>query len=241
MFRGLVYCGILGMLLLSLMLPAQTPGEQYLNEPLNNRQLNHDYWEKTVQGIDYSSDEKKVKKKEPTERSYPTERQPPSISFGSGAWSFFAKFILILGAIILIALLLRSLLGYGGFRTKKMPVTKSEASVIDLEKIEENILETDLERYIRQALEQQQYALAIRLYYLNILKELSQLKQIKWKKDKTNRAYLNEMQSSALNPTFRQLTFIFERVWYGANAIDEADFNMLEPQFQAFLQQLNQS
>ena len=139
----------------------------------------------------------------------------------------------------MLALLLRYLLGYEGFRRNKKITPSANAEAIDLEQIEENIHETDFERYIRQALESKQFALAIRLYYLHILNELSQLKHIKWKKDKTNRTYLNEMSSSPFNQSFRQLTLIFERVWYGNGELDEADFNALEPHFKTFLQQLN--
>ncbi len=228
--------------LLPTLLFAQSPGEEYLHEPLNQNQLDRTQWEKTVNGLDYTSSRKKVQKKDANERNYPRERQLPSLSFGGGIWAILAKIILIVGGIILIAFLLKYLLGYEGFRSKKSIKTNEVINgEIDLEQIEENIHETDLERYIRQALESKQYALAIRLYYLHILKDLSQLQHIKWKKDKTNRAYLDEMNSSPYNQSFRQLTLIFERVWYGANELNEADFKQLEPQFKIFLEQINPS
>ena len=47
---------------------------------------------------------------------------------------------------------------------------------------EEHIYESDLDRFIREATEQGNYALAIRLYYLAIIKELSLNRTILWKK-----------------------------------------------------------
>ena len=55
------------------------------------------------------------------------------------------------------------------------------------EKIEENIHESDLDKFIKQAESEEKYNLAIRLYYLAIIKELSLGKLIKWKRNKTNR------------------------------------------------------
>jgi hypothetical protein len=88
-----------------------------------------------------------------------------------------------------------------------------------------------LERFIREAVDQQKYALAIRLYYLAIIKELSLSKLIKWKRDKTNWSYLNEVRTTALSQPFRETTRIFERVWYGEGTLDEKEFLSIKPKF----------
>ena len=59
-------------------------------------------------------------------------------------------------------------------------------------------------------------------------------KWIKWKKDKTNRNYLNELKALDIKNQFSQLTNIFERVWYGEVAVNEAIFTEIEGQFKGF-------
>ena len=95
-----------------------------------------------------------------------------------------------------------------------------------------------MEGFIRQALAEKNYALAVRLYYLAILKELSLTNQIKWKKDKTNREYLREMSGKKLASPFRETTLIFERVWYGNEELTGEVFGTLEPKFKSILQEM---
>ena len=103
--------------------------------------------------------------------------------------------------------------------------------MINLEKIEENLHRADLESFILQALKQEEYALALRLYYLSILKELSQRKAIHWKREKTNRQYVWEMRQSPLSGAFEEVTRIFEQAWYGGRQMDKREYQALEPKF----------
>ena len=103
--------------------------------------------------------------------------------------------------------------------------------ILKLEKIEENLHRADLESFILQALKQEEYALALRLYYLSILKELSQRKAIHWKREKTNRQYVWEMRQSPLSGAFEEVTRIFEQAWYGGRQMDKREYQALEPKF----------
>ena len=105
----------------------------------------------------------------------------------------------------------------------------------DIEVIEENIYESDLEDFIQQATQQKNYNLAIRLFYLAIIKELSLAKLIKWKRDKTNKDYLNEMRGTELYSSFREQTQIFERIWYGESNLQQTDYANLAGAFQKLL------
>ncbi|MEO0779887.1 MAG: DUF4129 domain-containing protein, partial [Bacteroidota bacterium] len=80
------------------------------------------------------------------------------------------------------------------------------------------------------------YRLAARLYYLAIIKELSLHEAIQWKRDKTNRDYLRELVGHPLRDEFRALTLVFERIWYGDRALEEADFPLLQARFEQLLQ-----
>jgi len=194
-------------------------------------------WERVTKDIDYSSDTaKERKKKDEKKREQGGEAGGGSSRFFEGGnASGIMKFIIIVLAVVVVALLLRSLLGLNKPKNKKI----KKVQAIDLERIEENIHEANLDDFIRQALEQQNFALAIRLYYLAILKELSLKNTIHWKKDKTNKDYLREMRQSDLFGDFRELTAIFERVWYGESPIQAREFHQLEPRFRRMIQQIN--
>ena len=116
------------------------------------------------------------------------------------------------------------------FAPRSRKISKSFNN-FSIEKIENNIHETDLDRFIRKAVEEKKFVLAIRLYYLAIIKELSLSKMIKWKRDKTNRNYLNEIRSTSLFNPFKEVTRIFERVWYGQGNLDEKEYLSIKPKF----------
>jgi hypothetical protein len=135
---------------------------------------------------------------------------------------------------MLLALLVFVVIKSGLFNTNariKQTITGAEL----LENIEDNLHESDLERALRLALEAQDYRLAIRIYYLTIIKELSLKDMIKWKRDKTNGQYVREMLEKPEGTAFRSLTVSFERAWYSNETIMLKHFEALNPQFQSFI------
>ena len=220
------------------------PEELYLNEAIQQRDFEETNWQEATAGLDYSSDVKKKAKPKKEEEEEPNnnerrlQRNNPSVSFGEGTASAILKFLIILGGAVCLFLILRSLLGLGSLpRNKK--IDTAEKGEINIEKIEENIHESDLNHYIKKALADQNYILAIRLYYLAGLKELSLQNLIKWKKDKTNKEYLREMRGHEKYEELKQMTQIFDRVCYGNFQLQESDFRQIEPMFQQFIQTLS--
>lgn len=59
------------------------------------------------------------------------------------------------------------------------------------------------------------YRLAVRLGYLQVLKQLADQGLIRWQPDKTNHDYLFELPAGPLPEAFRELTRQFDYVWYG--------------------------
>ena len=98
----------------------------------------------------------------------------------------------------------------------------------------EDIHDIDYERQIQDAIAAHQYRLAVRLYYLYVLKTLSDSKQIDWKIDKTNHDYLSEMTGSPLSQPFSEMTRAFEYAWYGDRPLDETAFQRVQHSFQQF-------
>jgi hypothetical protein len=213
-----------------------TPEDRYLESEIRTHRFDRNKWSETISGIDYDQ-----KKENGRNRNYEEPADPGSgggrfrrggSTFMPGAGTAFAQFLLIAGGVILIALLIWSILGYGKAKNKKI---KKESKEIDIRKIEENIHEADMDDYIRQAKDAKDFNLAVRLYYLAALKELSLRKLIKWKVDKTNGEYLREMRAQADYQEFRALTRIFEQSWYGNRPLDAEAFAELEPRFTRFI------
>lgn len=112
---------------------------------------------------------------------------------------------------------------------------KAEEDPLAYNRLTENIHELDFNSLIEEAIEQHNYRLAVRLFYLKTLKQLTDKQLIHWQSTKTNRVYVDELGNSLLRKEFEQLTSQFEYIWYGEFRVTEAEFNLLKEQFQFFL------
>jgi len=79
----------------------------------------------------------------------------------------------------------------------------------------------------------------VRVYYLEVLKQLSLKDLIKWQRDKTNSEYLREMRQQTHFKDFRHVTRIFERVWYGDTKIEQDTFQQISPEFELYLSKVS--
>lgn len=160
---------------------------------------------------------------------------------GEGTMSGVFKIILIILAVILAAVLVFRLAG-GSFEVKapeKNTNPRDINSTVNIKNIEENLHKSDMEILIDKSLAEGNYMLAVRLYYLWAIKELSNKRLIKWKRDKTNRDYIREMRKTDLNKPFREVTRIFERVWYGSQEeLKQTDYLSIQKKLDAFVQQV---
>ena len=76
-----------------------------------------------------------------------------------------------------------------------LKIKREELKKEDIQDGVENIEDVDIESLLARAREEGNFKIAIRLYYLLLLKKLHTLNVIVWKKDKTNRDYLSELFS----------------------------------------------
>ncbi len=104
-----------------------------------------------------------------------------------------------------------------------------------LEKDEEDdMLVADADDAYLVALNQGDYRLAIRMQFIKVMQYLSSSSIIRWLPEKTNRQYLNEMTEGDIREAFRELSHIYEWVWYGNTAIQEEDFRIYSQPFMNF-------
>jgi hypothetical protein len=111
---------------------------------------------------------------------------------------------------------------------------KKNNNEIPFETLGENIHAIDFTDSISEAITQKNYRLAVRLYYLKALKELTDREMIDWKINKTNRSYVYELNSPTLCLDFEQITLQFEYAWYGDFPVDETQFINIKNQFLTF-------
>jgi hypothetical protein len=158
---------------------------------------------------------------------------PIDTSFLNGFVYFMTTiFPYLLGGII-IFIILKTFLGTetGFFNFKKHKKVPSEKLVFE----DEDIHEVDLESLLKNAIAQKEYRLAIRYYYLSVLKELSTKKVINYHKDKTNSEYLFEIENAVLRKEFSYLSYVYTYVWYGEFPINEEKFKVVENKYTSFL------
>lgn len=212
--------------------PAFLPAQK-ASVPAERRAVTEQDWQKAAGGLDYSRDL--------PERQKP-EKQPSGTADGPGVprmdWGepspFWGNLLQALAIVLAVAAI-----AYSIYRVIQQPRNRQiahDGAEITLENLEAYIHETDLDRFLREALAQQNYPLAIRIYFLQAIKDLSQAGAIHWSKEKTNHDYLREMQTHRLAQAFRQATSTFEYVWYGNAPLTQTDFARLEPEFKVLLQ-----
>jgi hypothetical protein len=115
---------------------------------------------------------------------------------------------------------------------------KKSAKKIEYTVDDEDIHSINFDEAIQRAIDNKNFRLAVRLLYLQILKNLTDKGIINWQINKTNLHYLHELKDKDYQPGFRQLTRQFESNWYGNMPVAESDFGQLKQLFADFNKQL---
>ena len=144
-------------------------------------------------------------------------------------------------ASILILILLLVPLGYLIYRvlgdvemrrrTKKEGV--EEQDEITLEEIEEEkLVATGVSLSLQERAERAgQFDVAVRLLYIQLLKNLQDSGQIKYRKNFSNRDYQIQLSGTDYLSDFRAVTYDYERYWYGKYPIDRLSYRLVQRKF----------
>jgi hypothetical protein len=217
---------------------AQTPTQNYQNQSVQQGKLSAEKWKSSVQAIDYTPRPRRP----PSQRNFNppprwTPRSTPNLP--SGSFDFSGNFlqIIAIGGVILVVLIIlfRFLMNQKGNATVRRPED------ITIEEVEQNLHEAEIDRFLREALGSQNYRLAVRLYFLNVMKELSLKRIIEWQKDKTNGVYLREVRANSRDwyDDFARITLIFEYVWYSETPLTAASYAEIEPFYKNLLKKVS--
>lgn len=231
--------------------------DDYYENPIQQHDFKAKDWNSAKKGIDFTPLKEKKKKEEEARRNNAGNNggnNGGGTSGGNssgGSWgdfgfdemnmSGFFKILLILMGVALAAALIFRMAG-GSFEIKgtdKKVAKKDITSTVNIKNVEANLNKSDMEILIDQSLKEKNYMLAVRLHYLWAIKELNTKKLIRWKRDKTNRDYIREMRKTELNKPFREVTNIFERVWYGSQeTLGQSDYLTIQKKLGAFIEQV---
>jgi hypothetical protein len=220
--------------------------EGYYEKPIEIRKLDEKKWKNLKNEMDFSDrkkDPKQNKKDNNNEntgnnKSENNAEEEDNMASESSTFAIPEELIYVAYAfiIIIVIFILMKIFRIQSFGSNQKVNIPDKSVKMDAS--DEEMMESDLERFLKEAIKQQNYKLAIRLNFLIILKELTERNWIRWKKDKTNRDYLSEMSVRKEIQTFTDLTRIFEKSWYSENQIKEKDYIQLSPYFTSFIEQI---
>ncbi len=110
--------------------------------------------------------------------------------------------------------------------------------IINHDDIERNLQYVDFEKLIASTLKSGNQRLAIRYYYLWLLKKMSEKNMIEWNPEKTNSDYLYEIKNESLKNDFSYLSYLYNYIWYGEFEITATSFKEIEKSFETTLQSI---
>ena len=154
---------------------------------------------------------------------------PKSVNIGGFAKILFnILLVLAIGAVVYVLyLLFKDFKINRHTKVEKAETHSEEEAELAIEKLDK----TDLETQIAKAIENENYTLATRFYFLLYLQKLQLKEYITYHKDKTNSDYHAELTKDELQLQFIKVSYLFEYVWYGKKPLNEESFTQLEQTF----------
>lgn len=146
----------------------------------------------------------------------------------TSAYAIIVRMLAVLIVLFVVYLIVRALLNKEGmwiFGKSRRNITVQDAA-------QENIHQMDFRQLIDETKAAGDYRLAVRYYYLWLLKKLSVNEIIDWHWDKTNSDYVYEIKDQALRKEFGYLSYVYDYSWYGEFPIDDTAFAKAEKAFQ---------
>jgi len=153
-----------------------------------------------------------------------------SLNLGPLSWLFYLALFIAVGFLIYILL---NEGGSGWFSSKGHKKIETSEDITS-----ENIQNADINALITRAENNEDYRLAIRYYYLLVLKTLSIKNHIKFEDDKTNAEYLNDIKSKPFSPAFEYTSYLYNYIWYGEFPLDVQQYNQAKDKFMTLLNQV---
>ncbi len=134
-------------------------------------------------------------------------------------------YLIIVGILFLIGWLFMKV------NPKDMLLESQTLPSVLLTEDEEIIQNQNIDQLIAKTLEQKNYRLAIRYYYLKALKQLTDKDLIDWQSQKTNMDYYRELPNHEIQQQFQVITKLYDFIWYGGFEVDQNTYLQAEKEF----------
>ena len=153
-----------------------------------------------------------------------------SLNFNPINWIFI---IILIAAVLYLAYTLLNDGSSGLFNSRSQKKLANYGEITA-----ENIEHADVQSLINDAENNNDYRLAVRYYYLLVLKTLTIKNYIKFEDDKTNADYLNEIESMKFSKGFAYTSYLYNYIWYGEFPLNTEQYKTAKGNFQDFLNQV---
>lgn len=208
-------------------------GESYLDKEQSIRESKKGWDLNEIRRRSKSSRERAKSESKRKRKRNRSAKDKSQSNEGSTMSTGVAGFLKVLGILLVVGLI-----AYGLYLYLKNRNPGDHQLNVDAEVSPNEISKTELEKALDQALNDENYRAAIRVYFLFMMKDLSEKGWIRWEQDKTNSRYLTEMRSRPEYKKFERCVFIYEVVWYGNRNISKSDFLSVEPEYKSLLSEL---
>lgn len=151
---------------------------------------------------------------------------------------YFQLFLKYLPYGLLLVLALLVLRFFGRNARPMMLLRRRNGSRVYMSEEEALMEESDLGALQREALEAEDFRLALRYGFLGLLKALRQGGLIQWMAQKTNQEYLTETRETELYPKFREAIRWYEYTWYGEFQLDRYHYERAMDVFEEIHRQI---
>lgn len=160
--------------------------------------------------------------------------ETPYLPLGQRPWFQVLLWFLMVGVFVAGIVFYLSGSNIGLFRRKN----KRTGAFADETETTEDIFSIRYASAIEKAEAAGNFRLAVRLRFLQLLKELADKNIIRYQQDKTNFDYLSELQPTRYYTPFFRLTRNYEYCWYGQFPVSGESYTLLRNDFQQFAKQL---
>lgn len=114
----------------------------------------------------------------------------------------------------------------------------SDKNIIPVTDIESNIHQTNFIGLVKEAVQQKNYRLAVRYYYLWVLKNLNAAHMIDYDVEKTNSDYSNEIKDEGVKKQFSYASYLYNYIWYGEFSVNDLEFEKASRAFKKLIKQI---
>lgn len=158
----------------------------------------------------------------------------PYVPLGQRSWFQTFLWILMIGVFVAAIVFYLGSSQVGLFRRKSKTVGHNPEGADEWE----DIFSIPYQAEIDKAVARGNFRLAVRLHFLQLLRQLSDKQVIRYTQDRTNFDYLSELHSTPYYPPFFRLTRHYEYSWYGQFPVSAEAYAQIRSEFESFHQKL---